>query len=151
MNASDIAQLYNTSYDYSIVIDQKGIIQYSDWGANTEAVKNVIDNLLANSTVVKNQAINSTSFALVGNYPNPFNPATVIEFTLEKSQRTSLKIYDPLGRLVKILANGVLDSGTHKKQWRALDEAGQPVSSGVYYAVLQGEDQRRTRKLLLVK
>ncbi|KAA3662585.1 MAG: T9SS C-terminal target domain-containing protein [Calditrichaeota bacterium] len=151
INAGDVAQLYQTSYDYSIVIDQDGIIQYSDWGANTQEITAVIDNLLANTTSVTDESAAPETFSLAENYPNPFNPVTTIQFTLAASQQVSLKIYDSRGRYVKTLVNGVRESGTYSIAWHAVQEDGQLVPSGVYYAILQGENQRRVRKLLLLK
>ncbi|KAA3610560.1 MAG: T9SS C-terminal target domain-containing protein [Calditrichaeota bacterium] len=151
LTASDVAQAYGVSYDYSIVIDQGGIIQYSDWGANTNAINSVIDNLLATATSVEQNSDTADRFSLAANYPNPFNPSTTLAFTLEKSQRVSLKIYDLKGRLVKTLMDGILDSGGHQYRWNAQNQSGQRVSSGVYYYVLQGENQRQSRKMVLMQ
>jgi len=80
------------------------------------------------------------------NFPNPFNPSTTIEFTLARSARISLDIYDPAGRLVASLVEAALDAGTHRYRWRA-----DGLASGVYYYRLVTPDQVLTRKMVLVR
>ncbi|MBN2000709.1 cellulase family glycosylhydrolase, partial [candidate division KSB1 bacterium] len=53
------------------------------------------------------------AFKLFANYPNPFNPTTNIEFSLDKTGETSLQIYNVRGELVRTLVNGRLSAGAH--------------------------------------
>jgi len=77
-------------------------------------------------------------FSLGQNYPNPFNPTTTIEFRIQKSQLTILKVFDVLGREVATLVNEVKQPGTYTVQW---DASG--IASGVYlYRLVVGEHQR---------
>ena len=74
-----------------------------------------------------------TSFHLYGNWPNPFNAATVISFELPHSQPLYLTIYDVLGRPVRELQAGeVLSAGIHQTVWNGRDEKNRPVASGIY-------------------
>jgi hypothetical protein len=86
-------------------------------------------------------------FTLGQNFPNPFNPSTMMEFTLAEDGRTSLKVYDLLGREVRTLVEEDLKAGrVHRVEFHASD-----LSSGVYIVRLTSGSQRLTRKLHLIK
>lgn len=93
-----------------------------------------------------------TAFALHPNYPNPFNPATTINYDLPEPSRVSLVVYDVLGRKIIELENGVKEEGYHSALWNAAD-----VSSGVYFARFIATDVNgnvrlnKVSKLLLAK
>ncbi|MBK7671262.1 MAG: T9SS type A sorting domain-containing protein [bacterium] len=88
---------------------------------------------------------------LAGAYPNPFNPATTIAFSLPGNLQVSLGIYDVQGRLVRALVDGVLPAGRHDIAWDGLDRTGRAVGSGTYLYRLQAGDLSATRKITLVK
>ena len=90
-------------------------------------------------------------FALLPNWPNPFNPTTHISFTLTKPGLVKLAIYDIAGRRLALLADGELEAGSHERIWSGLDDRGARQSSGVYFALLQAPEGRQVRKLLLLK
>jgi hypothetical protein len=92
-----------------------------------------------------------TDYTLYQNYPNPFNQATQIEFTLAKSGFVSLKIYDVLGRQVRVLVSEHLPLGYKSVGWDGKNEAGEDVSSGVYFYQLRVADFSETKKLVLLK
>ena len=85
-------------------------------------------------------------FTLEQNFPNPFNPATVIGFTLPEASTVKLAVTDLLGREVALLADGPLEAGKHV---RTFDGAG--LSSGVYYYTLTRGAERVTRTMMLVR
>lgn len=90
------------------------------------------------------------TFRVDPNYPNPFNPATVIRFTLPEAGRTSVRIYDLAGRLVRTLVDEQLAAKAHQATWNGKDDAGRPVSSGVYfYRVESGEHVFASRMALI--
>lgn len=80
------------------------------------------------------------------NIPNPFNPATVIRFTLTVGGMVDVRVYDVAGREVDRLENGYFERGIHSIRWRP---SGLP--SGVYFCVLRAEGIMRTRKMVLIK
>jgi hypothetical protein len=82
----------------------------------------------------------------VKNYPNPFNPSTNIQFTVNREGLTTLKVYDLLGHEVVMLLNSVKKPGTYIVQFDA-----SRLGSGVYFSVLQSGSQRVTTKMLLMK
>jgi len=89
---------------------------------------------------------------LRGNYPNPFNPVTRIEYELAARSRVSLSVYDLTGRRVRsLLASEQLDSGPHTTVWDGLDDSGRAVASGAYFYRLEAGTEALSRKMILVK
>lgn len=64
--------------------------------------------------------------------PNPFNPRTVVEFSLPRNARVTVLLHDLRGRRVRTIDRGTLDAGTHEQVWNGRDDAGREVASGVY-------------------
>jgi hypothetical protein len=85
------------------------------------------------------------------NYPNPFNPQTTIAFSLKERGTVSLKVYNVAGELVRTLMNEGQDKGAHTKVWDGRNDAGQPVSSGVYFYKLVTNNFSQTKKMVLLK
>jgi hypothetical protein len=91
-------------------------------------------------------------FGVDQNRPNPFNPSTVIDFTLPVAMPVALRIYDPLGRLVRTLVEGTRAAGHHRAVWDGREAAGGEAASGIYYYRIEGEGYGvATRKMLLMK
>ncbi len=80
---------------------------------------------------------NQQTFALYQNYPNPFNPETEIKFFLEKQRTIELKVYNPLGQLVKSLVKENLPAGFHTVVWDGTNNNNLQVPSGVYIYSLE--------------
>jgi hypothetical protein len=98
-----------------------------------------------------NDPILPESFTLSQNYPNPFNPATTISFSLKSTQNVNLTVFNVLGQSVRTLANGEYTIGAHDVIWDGSDEAGESVSSGIYFYRLVTADGQKTRKMMLLK
>ncbi len=93
-----------------------------------------------------------TGFELLPNYPNPFNPNTVIAFILPVADvRLRLEVFDMLGQRIAILADGPMAAGMHRVAWDGRDLRGRPVASGVYLSRLLTEDGVRVRSMLLLR
>jgi hypothetical protein len=88
---------------------------------------------------------------LLQNFPNPFNPSTVIPFGLAEDSHVSIKIYDVRGHLVRTILDGKKEAGLHKIHWNGKDMNGRAVASGVYFYTLKANDYANTKKLLLLK
>ncbi|MFC1569420.1 chitobiase/beta-hexosaminidase C-terminal domain-containing protein [bacterium] len=85
-------------------------------------------------------------FYLYQNSPNPFNPTTVLRFTLPKTAYVSLRIYDILGREVEVLVDERRPSGSYQQLFD-----GSRLASGIYFARLNTASVNRTIKLLLCR
>ena len=83
---------------------------------------------------------------LHGAYPNPFNPTTVIRWTMDVGRQTRIGVYDVLGREVARLVDGFSPIGTHEITF---DATGLP--SGVYIVRLQADGETLTRRITLLK
>jgi hypothetical protein len=83
--------------------------------------------------------------------PNPFNPATRIEFALPMAGPTQLRIYDVRGQLVRRLVEQDFEAGVHTVSWNGTDDRGAHVASGVYHLRLVHAQGTLTRKLTLVE
>jgi hypothetical protein len=90
-------------------------------------------------------------FTLNQNFPNPFNPETVISLSLDKPGDVTLSVYDILGRTVTTLYHGYLPTGQHQFRWNGTDGNGQGVASGVYFYRLSSDQISLTRKMALMK
>jgi len=90
-------------------------------------------------------------YALMNNYPNPFNPETRIVYSLPQSGKVNLTIYNILGQQIRKLTDTVQDAGIHTLTWNACNDFGQNVPTGIYIGVLTTNEQRVTRKMVLVR
>jgi hypothetical protein len=89
--------------------------------------------------------------ALGQNVPNPFNPETIIRFTLPDAGRAQIHIFDLRGRMVRRLLDTRLEAGPHEQIWNGRNDAGQRVASGTYFYELRAGGRRAVRKMGLVK
>lgn len=87
-----------------------------------------------------------TEYQLSQNYPNPFNPLTHIEFALPREGFTTLKVYDLLGREVRVLLEENLRAGRYRVNFDA-----SLFPSGTYFYMLASSDMRLVKKMVLVK
>ena len=91
-------------------------------------------------------------FTLEQNYPNPFNPTTTIRYGLPESSEVMLTVYDILGREVIVLIDGNgQEAGWYDVQWSGLNRSGDPVSTGLYFGVLQAGSHRSIIKMMYLK
>jgi hypothetical protein len=91
------------------------------------------------------------SYALLGNYPNPFNPSTIINYQLPEAARVTLKVYDMLGREVATLVDGMKETGNYSVTFD-----GSSLSSGIYFTRMivqpqEGKPIIQVKKMLLMK
>jgi hypothetical protein len=92
-------------------------------------------------------------FSLLPNYPNPFNPETVIAYRVDLSDPApvSLKVYNLLGQDVRTLVASVQGAGDYLAVWDGRDQSGRALASGIYFVRLQVGDAGQTRKVVLTK
>jgi hypothetical protein len=85
-------------------------------------------------------------FSLSQNYPNPFNPVTKINFSLSNPTKVTLKVYDILGKTVKVLMNEFKDKGIYSVTFD-----GTGLASGIYFYTIEAGTFKETKKMVLVK
>jgi hypothetical protein len=85
-------------------------------------------------------------YTLEQNFPNPFNPTTIIKFNLAKNGFTTLKLYDVLGNEITSIVNGMLEAGLHEIEFNASN-----LSSGTYFYTLTSGEYSESRKMILLK
>jgi hypothetical protein len=83
--------------------------------------------------------------------PNPFHSATTFSFDLPAAGTVRIEILDASGRRVRRLAAGALDAGAHEIGWDGRDEAGVPVSTGMYFAQIEAAGVEKTERLVRVR
>ncbi len=86
--------------------------------------------------------------------PNPFNPATRLQFHLPEAGRVDLAVFDAAGRRIRTLVSGTRGRGEFEVVWDGRDDRGRTQSGGVYLFVLDfqdgGHSTRLTRKAVLI-
>ena len=92
------------------------------------------------------------AFALVNNYPNPFNPATTIKYALPQAADVELTVYNVVGQPVRMLVAEHQSAGRYVVEWDATNDSGHSLSSGMYFYRLQaGGEFHEVKKMLLLK
>lgn len=90
-------------------------------------------------------------FQLLQNYPNPFNPSTSITYMIPEVSDIKLVIYNVLGMEIKTLYSGIQSAGQHTIVWNGLNNFGNEISTGIYFAKLQSHNYSETIKMILLK
>ena len=109
---------------------------------------------LVTSVEKDNNKIIPETHLIARNYPNPFNPSTIISFTIPydlTNSMTELVIYNIQGQIVKRLVREVLPSGNYLTRWDGTNESGVKVSSGIYIYNLRVADKQFSGKMTLLK
>ncbi len=89
-------------------------------------------------------------FTLGLNYPNPFNPSTIIPYQLAASSQVRLEVFNLLGQRIATLVDGERPAGSHTATWTATDAAGRAVGAGVYiYRMTVGVASQTGRMVLI--
>ena len=103
--------------------------------------------IFKNSTVgVQDKPVQPLNFGLRQNYPNPFNPSTMIEFSISHASNVKLVVTDMLGRTVKTLVDGMMNSGNHVQIFN-----GDNLPSGIYFYTLITPSSKVSKKMILLK
>ena len=89
-------------------------------------------------------------FKLGANYPNPFNPSTLIPYQLPTTMHVRLEVFNILGQQLATLVDGERSGGFHTARWDATDAAGQAMAAGVYFYRLSGDGMHVTRRMVLI-
>ncbi|RQW09248.1 glycosyl hydrolase family protein, partial [candidate division KSB1 bacterium] len=88
---------------------------------------------------------------LLRNYPNPFNPTTLIDYQLNRAGDIEIALYNAGGECICTLVQAFQQSGLHAIRWDGRDDADEPAPAGVYFCQLRSDSQQDILKILLVK
>jgi len=125
----------------NIFVSQTGKI----WGVGDHGQILSSNEIVTSVSEIKNQTLNE-SFILYYNYPNPFNPNTIIRYDLPEKKIVIIKIYDVLGNEITTLVNEKKPAGTYEVEF---DATGLP--SGIYFYRLQAGNFIETKKMVLLR
>jgi flagellar hook assembly protein FlgD len=93
-----------------------------------------------------------TEFALLQNFPNPFNPETTIKYNLAEASDVNLRIFNIVGQVVRTLVAERQSAGRYQVRWSGTDDRGASVSSGIYfYELSAGGKFQDVKRLMLLK
>jgi len=123
----------NGTYSYRLKqLDYDGTFEYSD-------------------EIVVEVDFNPSDYSLAQNFPNPFNPNTIVQFQVPKPSDVTIKIYDMLGQEIRILFAGQVASGKYTIEWNGLNDSGERMSSGNYIYRMTAGDFADTKQMILLK
>lgn len=134
-NSYEMLDLRDFSYSESnIVPEQDGLYQVRLSGNGYGYANNAVSKIRA-----------------ILNYPNPFNPDTNISFTLSDKAEANILIYNIKGQIVRDMGVKPFKSGVNNIHWNGMDNSDNPVSSGIYFIVINTESESHTHKMLMLK
>lgn len=91
------------------------------------------------------------AFRLLQNFPNPFNPVTMIEFAVAGECPVDLAIFDVSGRKIKQLVQGTRPPGRYREKWDGTNDRGAHVATGLYFYRLRAGSFVSVKKMVLIK
>jgi hypothetical protein len=97
-------------------------------------------------TGVEENKYSPSQYSLSDNYPNPFNPSTVITYSIPSALNVELTIYNSLGQTVRVLENGFKNAGNYSLTFNAAE-----LPSGIYFYKLEAGQFSQTKKMILLK
>ena len=119
------------------------IYKKSAFSGNSAAPKIVNNNTSETNALIAEVPKN---YILYQNFPNPFNPTTIIKYATPKNEKVTIDIYDLLGRKVTELVNGEVTAGYHEIEFNAGN-----LASGIYFYKLSAGSYTQVNKMLLMK
>jgi hypothetical protein len=112
--------------------------------------QNTICNFILNPVSNADEVVIAQT-VLKGNFPNPFNPQTIISYDIKDKAAVRIDIFNLKGQLIRTLVNGMIDKGNQQVIWNGTDANGNPVASGVYQYRMQAGDYKSVRRMMLIK
>ena len=105
-------------------------------------------------TLVSNdseESLTPSEFYVSANYPNPFNPSTMIDIETVEANDLMVSVFDAKGRMVNNLVNSYLEAGRYSVKWDGMDASGMSMPTGVYFIRVQTGVDMHTQKMILIK
>ncbi|MCY3763711.1 MAG: T9SS type A sorting domain-containing protein [Gemmatimonadetes bacterium] len=170
VNGSQVGSEYGVGQDYYFVIDHEGFVRYRSRtgplgerfvdGEIRDAIEASLEDLAdfleeeeeieEITTEVASSPQLPARFEVGNAYPNPFNSETTLSFAVSAAGLLNLTLFDLGGRVVRDWS-GQYEAGRYSLTWDGLDEAGNPMASGVYIASARQGSRAITRKVTLLK
>jgi hypothetical protein len=150
--APQLPNSYDTIYSTGLSVNFNGIPDERDeWAYGDNFIVRIID---TNSITSSGNQIIPDAFTLSQNFPNPFNPTTIISYSIGNTSSIQLDIFDSNGKLITNLENGIKSKGSYSIKFN-----GTELTSGVYFYRLTASSTdglmkqlfTQTKKLLLIK
>lgn len=114
-------------------------------------VQGVCDYIGLNLSDIDTKIILPDRYVLHQNYPNPFNPSTQIDYDLPQDGPVKISVLDLTGRELSTIVNEKQAAGLKSVTWRALNDQGEPLSSGVYICLMRTNNHVSTKKMILLR
>ena len=136
------------------------IVSYSDENAITLTSNSIVFNesnstqefsIIITDNLEVDKPVGSGNFHIINNYPNPFNASTLIKYFLPASGEVQASIMDIKGQHVNTLLNDIQESGEKTIRWSGFDKKGKKVPSGIYFFIIQNNEQRQIKKMTYIQ
>ncbi len=129
-------------YVAAMIKQSDGSMEYSILSATSTSTPTGIE---------KTSDVMPAAFRLENNWPNPFNPGTIIQYSVPATAPVELSIFDATGRKIRQLVNQVQAPGTYRVYWDGTDASGTVMPSGVYFYRLRSNGFMLTKQMVLLK
>jgi hypothetical protein len=136
---------------YSVTASATNYLPLTQDGIEVTANQNTTLNFVLTGVAGEDDLAPVVATALGGNYPNPFNPETVISYAIKNKCAVNLDIYNLKGQRVRSLVSAVADPGNYRIVFNGKDDNGQALSSGIYLYRLKAGEYISSRKMMLME
>jgi hypothetical protein len=143
--------LVNEYTDAELTNDQTYTYQISALYGDFESVRSIEVSATPSVTSLLDEMELPVKTELLGNYPNPFNPNTIIRYSLASDSQVKIEVFNIKGQRVKTLVDGYLKAGRHQVEWDGTDGNNHSVSSGVYLYRLVTNQGIDIKRMVLLK
>jgi hypothetical protein len=143
-----VYEIVGPGFEYGTVV-LEGNVQTFMIAGQQFAIDNVCVRLAGSTTDVN--VMPRADVSLEPNYPNPFNPSTMLQFNLGHDSPVRLTIHDVAGRVVRTLINEQRSGGSHSVVWNGQLDSGATASAGVYFVRVESREGVDTQKIALIK
>ena len=124
-----------------------GTAYYDDFAVN--GLEAVVTSVEENNEIVEGTI--PTAFDLKQNFPNPFNPSTMIQYALPAAAPVKVEIFNILGQTIATLVDEVQQAGIKTVEWSGRDDMNRAVATGIYLYRISTPEFTMTRKMVLMK
>lgn len=126
---------------------------YAIGGRDERSALPSVETMLVSTGLEPPSDVAPIDVTLEQNHPNPFTHSTTVSLVVDtdRPERLTVEVYDPLGRRVRTLVEGVVLPGRHEIVWDGRGEDGRLAGSGTYFCVLQRDGRRSTTSMILIR